>query len=402
MSTYILRRDIRKLPGKVIKAVPKPKPKIIEGYNSRDNIGKICSKEKYKSCLIITDKTIYSLGYHKIIVESLKKYKIKYSIFHNISSEPNIDILKQGKKAVLKCNADCIIALGGGSVMDSSKIIAASAIFSKLNIEMLLQKFLIVPNKTIPLITIPSTAGTGAEVTVGAVVTQKDKLVKESTVIVGLDIKYVILDSELTINLPQSVSASCGIDALSHGLEGVLSDVKVSRLDMQKSMECVKIVFKNLPIVLKNPKNEKSRLFMSKAALYGGYAINNQLAGYVHAFAHSIGAYYHIPHGNAIALSLLPVIKAQKHKCIDKMAELSIYCGFADANDTNEYAANKLYKNLEKLIKNCGLLNKGKFIKPKDIDKLVRMIEADSINYSPPIAFKAKDIKHILEEINKQ
>lgn len=402
MPSYILRKDVRKLPGQVIKGVPKPKPFIFEGYQTRKKVAEICIKQNFNKCLIVTDSTLFKLKYHELITKELDKHHIEYKVFSNIASEPTVDIITEGKKIALDFKADVIVALGGGSVMDSCKIISASVKLDKLSVKTLLQKFLVVNGKTLPIITIPSTAGTGAEITVGAVVTSKNKLVKQSTVIVGLNIIDVILDSELSLNLPFNITAACGIDALSHGLEGILSDVRVSRLDMQKSFECVKLVLNNLPKVLNKPNDKNARLNMAKAALYGGYAINNQLAGYVHAFAHSIGALYHIPHGQAIALSLLPVLDFNKEKCKDKLAELAIYCQLAQPIDSVEYARDQICDRIEELIISTNLLDKSNCIKTKDYNKLVKMIATDSINYSAPIILKNSDIKLLLKQISKQ
>lgn len=155
---------------------------------------------------------------------------------------------------------------------------------------------------------VPSTAGTGAELTVGAVVTN-DQGAKGSTVLIGLNVTHVVHDSELTIHAPKAVTAACGIDALSHCIEGAVSDTDVDEEDMHMSMEGVKLILENLPLLCKEPSarsdlnqpSEEARLNMAKAAMYGGNAINTQLAGYVHAFAHSIGAMYHLSHGQSLS-----------------------------------------------------------------------------------------------------
>ena len=181
------------------------------------------------------------------------------------------------------------------------------------------------------MISVPSTAGTGAEITVGAVVTNAHG-VKDSTVLIGLNVTHVILDSELTIHAPRQVTAACGMDALSHVVEGAVSDVEMDEENMRLSQEGVRLIFQHLPIVMKEPENIESRLAMCRAAMYGGNAINTQLAGYVHAFAHSIGAKYHIPHGQAITLMMMPVLEYQKEVCRARYAMLARYCQLADEN----------------------------------------------------------------------
>lgn len=400
MSFYLFRKMIRKLPGVVIKAVPKPEPVIVDGFGSREKVGKICAEAGYKLALLVADKIVHSLGFHEKILDSLKAYGIKYAVFNNTASEPTIDIISEGRSAAAGCGADCIIALGGGSVLDSCKIIAAGAKMPRRNIKNLLGKFIYVSGKTLPIIAVPSTAGTGAEITVAAMVNNA-KGIKCSTVVIGLNVTYVVLDSELTVGAPESVTVYCGIDALSHGLEGCLADIKTTEEDLQKSRECVRLVFRNLPRLISAPDSIDARQNMCLAAFYGGNAINKQLAGYIHAFAHSIGALYHIPHGKAIALCLMPVVSFQKSICMDKLAKLSVYCGFAGETDDEAAAADRFIAVLEQLLETCGFERGCDLIDRKDYKKLVGMIGADSINYSPPKTLSNKEIVRLLDEIRK-
>lgn len=400
MPSYLVRRPIRKLPGIVIKAVPKPEPIIIEGFGARENVGKICANAGYHKVLLVTDQTLFSLGYHDKILKLLQENQIEVSVFNNISSEPTIEIISEGRNAAVNCGAQCIIALGGGSVLDTCKIIAAGAKYRNLNVKHLLHKFIYVGGKTLPIIAIPSTAGTGAEITVGAVVKNKREI-KSSTVVIGLNVTHVILDSELTINSPEHVTVYCGIDALSHGLEGCLADIRTSNEDWYKSCECVRLVFENLPKLLHNPHDIEARQKMFLAAYYGGNAINKQLAGYVHAFAHAIGALYHIPHGKAIAHCLVPIVKYHRNICQDKLVKLSQHCGLSKASDDPTMVVEYLLNALKKLLVQCGIENVCGVIKDVDYQHLIHMINADSINYSPPKTLTNKEIKYLLDEIRK-
>ncbi len=401
MSTYYARKPFRKVAGVVIKPLPKPNPRVIEGFKARKCVGNLCVESEYNSVLIVTDETLFSLGFHESVCESLKDAGISYSIFHSINSEPTSEIIANGIEAAKECQADCIIALGGGSVLDSSKIIAAGVVMPHLPVEALLLKFLIVPGKTLPLITIPSTAGTGAEITVASVVTNTKKDTKGSTVIVGLNITHVILDSELTINAPYEVTAACAIDALSHCIEGCLADISSSKKDCHRSHEGIKLIFENLLVVLNNPSDVDARQAILRAAFYGGNAINMQLAGYVHAFAHSIGAKYHIPHGKAIANCLLPIVRFHRFICPDSIAEIAAYCGFVDNSESEFVASDVFFEKLDKLLKLCNLHMEPGFIPLEDYDDLVFHINLDSINYSPPKTFTNDEVKMILNEINQ-
>lgn len=392
---YQFRKVIRRLPGIVIQWVPKPNPEVVEGCGVRGKVGELCRGSSH--VLLVTDSTLYRLGFHHAIVASLQEEHIDYSVFNEIDSEPDSDVVEAGRKVAKDHQVDCIVALGGGSVMDASKMIAASLRKPRRSVRSLMQKFLFA--RTLPLITIPTTAGTGAEHTVGAVVKDSKKGNKCATVVVGLNVKGVLLDSELTLKTPPKITAACGIDALSHGIEGCLADVKVPREDVQKSEECVRLVFENLPEVLRKPDNLAARQALSRAAFYGGNAINKQLAGYVHAFAHSIGACYHLPHGEAIALCLLPVLRYQKEVCLKDLARLAEVCGIQQQDE--ETAAEQFLQALDTLIVDCGIQRNGAILQRNDFQHLVRLIAADSINYSPKTTFSDKDILKVLEMIIK-
>lgn len=400
MHFYLFRKAIRKLPGDVIREVPLPDPELTEGFGAREKAGEICRNMGVKSVLVVTDRNIHGLGFHEKILVSLRNAGIPFSVFSDIDSEPTIAIIEAGRAAALSCGADCIVALGGGSVMDSCKIIAASMKNPHRSIKWHLQKFDFVPGKTAPIISIPTTAGTGAEYTVGAVV-KNARGVKHATVIIGLNVQHVILDSELMVNAPERVTMWCGVDALSHGLEGLLSDTKSGDEDVRKSRECVRLVLENLPRVLEEPKNIEARQQMSLAAYYGGNAINRQLAGYVHAFAHSIGGLYHIPHGKAIAWCLVPVTAYQKDIRRRELAELAVWCGLAEKTASSEEAADAMVDALRKLLARCGLEKGCPDLREEDYPQLVRMIDADSINYSPSRTLSDKEITALLDRIRK-
>ena len=394
MDTYRFRKQIHRLPGKVIHAIPLPEPEVTAGQGARREIGAMCKKAGYKQVLVVTDETLHHLGYDEAILESLNEAGVSASLFCDIHSEPTIAIIEAGRQQALETKAEAIIALGGGSVMDSCKMIAAGCKMPHVPVKALLLKFLPVPGETIPLIMVPSTAGTGAELTVGAVVTNEHGA-KGSTVLIGLKVTHVVHDSELTEHAPKHVIAACGIDALSHCIEGAVSDTEVDEEDMRMSMEGVKLILENLPLLtsegvkeLTSEGAEQARLNMAKAAMYGGNAINTQLAGYVHAFAHSIGAMYHLSHGQAISLMLMPVLEFQKEACKAHYEALGKYCNVPD-----------FLQAIRELMATCGMNQIVSPVRACDHEQLIPMIAADSINYSAPVTLSNADIKAILDQI---
>ena len=393
MDTYHFRKQIHRLPGKVIHAIPLPEPEVKEGHGARGQIGEICRANGYKHVLVVADRTLSGMGYERAIVESIQAAGVSCAVFGEIHSEPTIDIIEEGKQRALACGAEAIVALGGGSVMDTCKMVAASVRMPHLPVKALLLKFLPVRGGTLPLIMVPSTAGTGAEVTVGAVVTNEHGT-KSSTVLIGLNISHVVLDSELTVHAPQQVTAACAVDALSHCIEGAVSDTDADEDDMRMSMEGVKLIMRNLPVVMREPENVEARLSMCRAAMYGGNAINTQLAGYVHAFAHSIGAKYHLPHGVAISLMLMPVLEFQKEACRTRYEAIAEFCGL-------EKSADVFLQAVRDLMAECGMDRIESPVKLCDLEELISMIAADSINYSAPVTLTNEQIRHLLEQVSQ-
>lgn len=398
MDTYRFRKQIHKLPGKVIHAIPLPEPDVTEGHGARGRIGEICRENGYKQALLVTDRTLHSLGFEQPVVASLEAAGVGCTVFDDIHSEPCIATIEAVRKQALESGADCIVALGGGSVMDTCKMVAAGVKMPHLPVKALLLKFLPVPGSTLPLIMVPSTAGTGAEVTVGAVV-MDERGVKGSTVLIGLKVPHVILDSELTVNAPKEVTAACGIDALSHCIEGAVSDTEVDEEDMKLSLEGIRLILQHLPKVMETPQDIEARLGMCRAAMYGGNAINTQLAGYVHAFAHSIGAKYHLPHGKAISLMLLPVLEFQKAACLEKYAKIARYCALAGEDAADADAAERFLAAVRHLLAQCGLDAIPSPVRRCDHEELIPLIAADSINYSSPVTLNNDQIKQVLDTV---
>lgn len=398
MDTYQFRKQIHRLPGKLIHTIPMPEPEVTEGLDARAQIGDICTKYGYKRVLLVTDKTLSSLGFDTAITTSLEAAGVAFSVFNDINSEPNISIIEAGRKQAIENKAEAIIALGGGSVMDSCKMIAAGVKMPHLPVKALLLKFLPVPGGTLPVIMVPSTAGTGAELTVAAVVSNQQG-VKGSTVLIGLNVAHVVHDSQLTLHAPEKVTSACGIDALSHCIEGVVSDVDVDESDMKMSMDGVKLILENLPKVICEPENNEARLAMCRAAMYGGNAINTQLAGYVHAFAHSIGAKYHLSHGQAISLMLMPVLEFQKENCLGKYAAMARYCEIATNDSTDAKAAELFLQAVRNLLSECGMDKIESPVRACDHEELIPLIVNDSINYSAPVTLSNSDIKAVLDVV---
>lgn len=402
-NMYWMRRLLNPLPGRIMRAVPKPEPERVEGAGCRRTIGAWCRRAGYRRALIVTDKVLRGLGYAEEIGRSLEGAGIAYDIYDGICSEPTSDYVAEGRRRVEACGAQCVITLGGGSVQDTGKMVAAMSRLRHWPTATLFCKFLFVPGRTLPVLAVPSTAGTGAEMTVGTVIKKPGGGAKKATVIVGLDVRAVFLDSDLTVGTPWRITAACGMDALSHGLEGCLSAVASSHEDMEKSRRCVRLVMENLPVLRDDPRNAVARLMMSRAANLGGNAINRQLAGYIHAFAHTVGAAYHLSHGEAITLCMMPVLRHQQAACTRQLAALARYCGLAGyAGQVGDAEAARLFVDtLDTFIARLGLALDGSVVRQADYGRLAVGVARDSINYSSPVTLHHGEMIEIFNQISK-
>ena len=373
---------------------------VIEGLGARSQAGEICAAKGYNRVLIVTDKVLRDLGYIKAITDSFDKNGITYDVYDDILSDPTKNMVITGRDAGVRLGAKCILALGGGSVMDSSKVMTvgvANPDMSDSSMFAFVQK---TSNPPLPLITIPSTAGTGAEITYGAVITDEAKSTKAMVPISGFNLDTVILDPELTLNAPASITGACGIDAFSHSVEGFVSCIPRRGEERMHALNGMKLVFENLPIVMKDPKNKEARLNMCRGALEGGHVINLQAAGYIHSFAHSIGAMYHIPHGVAIGVSMLPVLRGQYEECKERYAEAAALLGLTKTDMTTDQAAEAFLSAVADLLKTAGIPEKCDTIKVEDYPTLIGKIEQDSLFYGVAKDFSPAEIVGILNEIS--
>ena len=345
--------------------LPYRQPKILE---NNSEITDILNEKKLNSTLLVTDKTIRGLGLTKSLENELLTNNIKIVVFDNVMPNPTINLIEEGLKIYLDNKCDSIIALGGGSVIDCAKIIGARVVKPKQSIQKM--KGLLKICKKLPtLIAIPTTAGTGSETTLAAVITDDKTHHKYPINDFSLIPHYALLDYNLTLGLNQKITSTTGMDALTHAIEAYIGQSTTPQT-RKASIEAIKLIKDNLIEVYNTPTNSNARQNMLKASYLAGVAFTKSYVGYVHAIAHSLGGQYGVPHGLANAIILPTMLKVYGKKVYKKLAKLAKLIDIAHENDTKEIASAKFIEWIESLNKHFNIPKTIEQLKNEDIEKL--------------------------------
>lgn len=314
------------------------------GPGSVKNIIDILDKLECQSPLIITDNILVELKIIKSLEDTLSSKQIRYKIYKDTIPEPTAASIMAGVDLIKNNNFDCIIAFGGGSPIDSAK---AMSVLAKHGGKIYDYKFpKIVSQKGLPIIAIPTTAGTGSEVTKFTIIT--DEKTDEKMLCVGSAYMPVaaIIDYELTLSLPKRTTADTGIDALTHAIEAYVSK-KSNLFSNTQAISAMKLIAPNLRTVFEEPKNLEAREKLMVGATLAGMAFSNSSVALVHGMSRPIGAFYHVPHGLSNAMLLPIVTEFSLQSAPKKYSECSIAMGIASENDSIEEANNKLITELK-------------------------------------------------------
>ena len=308
------------------------------GPGSRKELPGVLQRLQLKKALVCSDKGLIKVGTTKMVTDILDEAGIPYEIYSEIKPNPTVTNVKQGVEAFKASGADCIIAIGGGSSMDTAKgigIVSNNPEFSDI---VSLEGCAPTKHKSVPIIALPTTAGTGAEVTINYVIIDEEKQ-KKMVCVDPNDIPAVaIIDAELMYSLSKSLTAATGMDALTHAIEGYITKGAWALSDMFE-IEAIRMINENLVTAVEEPRNPKGREGMALAQYVAAQAFSNVGLGLVHGMAHPMGALFDIPHGVANALLLPTIMEFNMPKCIEKFGVIARTMGVDTTGMTPEEAA---------------------------------------------------------------
>ena len=348
-----------------------------------------------KKALIVTDKVMIQLGNCAKVETALKNQGIDYAIYSEIVGEPTDTMIENGLKVYKENGCDFLVALGGGSPIDSMKAIG-SLVVNGGNISDYMGK--VIDVEMSPLVAIPTTAGTGSEATQFTIITDTKKDIKMLLKGKVLMPKLAIIDPQFTMTAPPKITAATGLDALCHAVEAYTSR-KAQTLSDSFAMSAVKRIFKSLPVAFKDGKNEEARIQMSVAALEAGIAFNNASVTIIHGMSRPIGALFHVAHGLSNAMLMKECLGFALEGAYDRFADLGRAIGVADATDEDKAAAEKFLSAIEGIVKELETPTLAEFgIDKEEFFKVIDKMAYDAMDSGSP----QNTMREVSEEQVKQ
>ena len=317
------------------------------GRGAREKLAEEIEARHFQKILVVTDKSLLETGTVDLVTDVLKKKNISYVIYDEVKPNPTVQNVQDGLKVAKDNSVDCIVAVGGGSSIDTAKAIAIIFTNEEFGDVVSLDGTAATKNKALPLIALPTTAGTAAEVTINYVITDEVRT-KKMVCVDPHDIPIVaIIDPDLMQGMPQSLAAATGMDALTHAMEGYITKAGWLIPDMFH-INAMSLIYKNLERAA-NDKDEKAVEKIGYAQYIAGMGFSNVGLGIVHSMAHSLGAYFDTPHGVANALLLPHVLKFNGKVCPDLFRNMGNAFGLDMANTTDEQAIQKVVDAVKEL-----------------------------------------------------
>ena len=317
------------------------------GRGAREKLAEEIEARHFQKILVVTDKSLLETGTVDLVTDVLKKKNISYVIYDEVKPNPTVQNVQDGLKVAKDNSVDCIVAVGGGSSIDTAKAIAIIFTNEEFSDVVSLDGTAATKNKALPLIALPTTAGTAAEVTINYVITDEVRT-KKMVCVDSHDIPIVaIIDPDLMQGMPQSLAAATGMDALTHAMEGYITKAGWLIPDMFH-INAMSLIYKNLERAA-NDKDEKAVEKIGYAQYIAGMGFSNVGLGIVHSMAHSLGAYFDTPHGVANALLLPHVLKFNGQVCPELFRNMGNAFGLDMANTTDEQAIQKVVDAVKEL-----------------------------------------------------
>ena len=372
-------------------------PKSFEGDAPALEMCRYMVKKGYKSAFFVTSKTPVRTGLVQPLVEVLEAGGMRVHVYDEIKPDPTVE---QIEAAVLELKAhacDCVITLGGGSCIDAAKVIAARGKNNKTILQM--TGMFRVTRGMLPLFAAPTTAGTGSEVTIAAVVTDVKNQRKLPILDPRLMPRAAALDGSLMLGVPDHITAATGMDALTHAVEAFISKNAMKRTDVL-ALEATRLVMANLETAVANGKDLPARQAMARASHLAGKAFTQAGVGYVHAIAHNFGALYHVPHGRANAIVMPYVLDYSLPDCAKRLARLARECGIGDEKMDATSRAKMFIARIREMNEKFEIPKQLSELKSADIPRIAKAARAEArFTYAVPRYMSRENCEHIVSKM---
>ena len=370
--------------------LPYRKPETI---GSVKKLPALIKKNGCNRILIVTDECVVKLGLTKRLEKALSQNNIKYFIYDKTVANPTTKNVEDALHLYRINNCDGIIGFGGGSNMDCAKVLAARVTKPEQSISEM--KGVLKIHKKLPLlIAIPTTAGTGSEATLAAVIVDSETRHKYAINDFSLIPKYAVLDPKNTVTLPPSITATTGMDALTHAVEAFIgrSTTKQTR---KQAFLATKLIFENIDTAYNDGSNIEARQNMLKAAYYAGCAFTKSYVGYIHAVSHSLSGEYNIAHGLANAIILPYVLDSYGETIYTKLRVLAIAAGLATKETPVDEAARAFIKAIKEMNKRFNIPDQINEIIEDDIPRLAKLADKEANPLYPvPVLMNAEELEN--------
>lgn len=373
-------------------------PTVFDGEGAVLQLPAFIKEKGINRVLIVTDKGLMSLHLLDPLFLELQKQGIYYVVYDDVQPNPTIPNIECCKDVYINHNCQGIIAFGGGSPMDCAKAAGARVAKPKQSVRKM-RGYLKVGRKLPPFFAVPTTAGTGSETTLAAVVTDPETHEKNAIADMALRPKYAVLDPALTIGLPPHITSTTGMDALTHAVEAYIGKSNV-KSTIKYAEDATILIHQNLERAYHNGKDMNARHNMLKASYYAGCAFTRAFVGYVHAIAHNLGGMYGTPHGLANAVIMPYVLEWYGKSAHKRLAKLADIIGITTKEMTDEQKANVFIEEIKRMNKEMNIPDKFDFIKEEDIPLLVkRALKEGNPGYPVPKIMKPEDCEKVIRQL---
>lgn len=369
--------------------LPYREPQI---YVSVSDLVKLLKELRLNSVMLVTDSGIRGAGITQPLEEALAANGVKCAVYDKTRANPTVINVEEARKLYLDKKCEGLIAFGGGSAIDCAKAVGARIAYPEKSLNELKGTLRVL--RAIPtLIAIPTTAGTGSEVTLAAVITDSDKKHKYTMNDFTLIPRYAVLDPTVTLSLPPHLTATTGMDALTHAVEAYIGR-STSRETRQKALQATALIFGNIQRAYRNGQDYEARANMLKAAYLAGVAFSKSYVGYIHAVAHSLGGQYNVPHGLANSVLMPIILPSYGKKAHKKLHRLGIAAGVASEADCHEVGAEKFIAAIRRLNEDMGIPRRLSGIKKEDIPQMAKRADREANPLYPvPKLMNARELE---------